>query len=78
MPMYCIEVGSRRAKNLCRMGQSIIVHGNTILDALELAEEQDRKIGAVQRVFAVERIVIDWIAGNTTVVPKKCGESITL
>lgn len=71
--LFCIELGIRETHNLCRMTSSIIAVADKPDDAVAYVERQCPELlrcAAVQRVFEVERVVMDWRSGNVAILPR--------
>jgi hypothetical protein len=73
VPLYCIELGVRQAKNLCRMTTSIIAPAKSAADAIRYMEQHfpDALAHAdVQRVFEARHVIINWPQGMVDIVGK--------
>jgi hypothetical protein len=70
MKLFCVEVGCRQGKNLCRMTTSIVVPAKTTADAIRYVEQHfpaSLAQGTVQRVFEVMHVVVNWPQGDVEI-----------
>jgi hypothetical protein len=68
--LYCLEIGIRERKNLCRMTKSIVLLAPTPADAIRQANQLHptlSRCGEVQHVFQASHVIVDWPSGTVDV-----------
>jgi hypothetical protein len=76
MKLFSVEVGIRQQRNLCRMMASIIVVAESPADSISYVEHHCPKIfthTAIQRVFEVEHVIVNWPCQSVSIVETKPG-----
>lgn len=79
MPLYCVEIGRRQRKNLCRMLTSIVVPAKSPSGAVRYVESHcsDALVeGSVQRVFEAKHVIVDWPSGAVSIADARPSQEI--
>jgi 23S rRNA A2030 N6-methylase RlmJ len=69
--LFCVELGIRQRKNLCRMTSSVLIMAKTPADAVEYVTRRCPRLlrrATVQRVFETGHVVVDWPTGDVAIV----------
>ena len=70
MNLFCIELGVRQRKNLCRMTTSVVVPGTNSAD-IQRTIPPFFEHGTVQRVFEAEHVIVNWPIHSIDIVEKE-------
>ena len=69
--LFCVELGIRQRKNLCRMTTSMVLIAENSEDAIQNVKSRCPRAlaqGEVQRVFEVEHVIVYWPTQTISIV----------